>query len=80
MTYEVLTKFRVGDFVRVKHDLTYFDPSVHGVPMKVISVDRIDVDGKEVVQYTTDRLDPILQAPYNEEELVGSNIPLPPRD
>lgn len=80
MSYEVLTKFRVGDHVRIKHDLSYFDPSVHGVPMEVISVSTLEVDGKEVVQYTTDRPDPILQAPYNEDELVGSNNPLPPRD
>lgn len=77
MVYEVLTKFRVGDLVRIDHELTYFDPSVLGVPMEVLRVERITVDGKEAVRYYTDRLDPILQTPYNENELIGVNNPLP---
>ncbi len=78
--YEVITKFRVGDFVRVKYDLAYFDATVHGKVMKVIGVDRYNINKKEVVQYTTNYPDPVFKTPYNEDELVGSNPPLPPRD
>lgn len=78
--YEVLTKFRIGDRVRVNHECTYFAPSVHGVSMEVLDIERLLVNGKEVVQYTTNLLDPVLCTPYNEDELVGANSPLPPRD
>ncbi len=80
MTYEVLTTFRKGDKVRIKHDLEYFDPSVRGVVMEVIDVVREDVDGKEAVFYFTDRPDPVHGGHYNEFELVGSNEPLPQKD
>lgn len=77
--YEVLTKFKVGDLVRVKHDLEYFDATVRGVEMTVIKVDRFRDGDKEVVQYHTDRHDPILGTPYNEDELVGHTEALPVR-
>ena len=80
MTYEVITKFRKGDHVRIAHDLTYFDASVRGVVMEVVDVVREMVDGKEAVFYTTDRPDPVHGGHYNEYELVGSNEPLPSRD
>ena len=70
--YEVLTKFRVGDMVRIKHDLTFFDRTVQGVAMKVTEVARVDVDGSEAVQYRTDRADPIHGAFFNEDELVAA--------
>lgn len=76
MGYEVLTKFRKGDLVRVKHDLDYFDPSVRGVAMEVLDVVREDVDGKEAVFYFTNKPDPVHGGHYNEFELVGANPPL----
>lgn len=72
--YEVLTKFRVGDQVRIKHDLKYFDASVRGVAMTVVEVSREDVDGTEAVFYVTDRPDPVHGGFYNEFELVGAAI------
>lgn len=78
--YEVMTKFRVGDQVRIDADCTYFDASVRGRAMTVLEIDRFRVDGKEVIQYTTNLLDPVLCTPYNEDELVAANPPLPPRD
>ena len=78
--YEVLTKFRVGDSVRIKHDLDYFSPSVRGVSMKVLEVVRENVDGKEAVFYFTDKPDPVHGGHYNEFELDGVNPPLPLRD
>ena len=80
MTYEVITKFKAGDKVRVKSDLCYFDASIRGVEMEVLKVDRFRAGGKEVVQYHTDRPDPVLGFPYNEDELVGHTETLQPRE
>ena len=77
--YEVLTKFRVGDLVRIKHDLTFFDASVRGKEMEIIEVKREDIDGREAVMYRTNHPDPVHGGFYNEDELVGSNHPLPRR-
>lgn len=74
--YVVLTKFRVGDKVRIKHDLSYFDASVRGIEMEIIEVVREDVDGTEAVFYTTNKPDPVHGGFYNEFELVDSN-PVP---
>jgi len=74
MTYEVLTKFRVGDKVRVAHDLEYFDASVRGIAMTVLEVIREDVDGKEAIMYVTDKPDPVHSGFYNEFELVGAAV------
>lgn len=79
-TYEVITKFRRGDKVRIKYDLTFFDPSVHSIVQTVLEVRRDDVDGMEQVSYRTTHPDPILGGYYNESELVGWEPPLLQKD
>ena len=70
--FRVNTTFRVGQKVRVKHDLGYFSPSIHGRAMTVLDVERTTDDkGREITVYHTDMPDPVLQTPFNEFELVG---------
>ena len=62
-------RFNAGDSVRVRHDLTFF--SVHGVDMTITEVVPVKVGGNTVVQYRTNRPDPVHGGYYNEDELVG---------